>query len=129
MLKSALQHQNSSPDGYAPVRNQKTSGELLMVGSDNSVLALCAAAMGLIEILNDRDIDLEDNGRSALLQALHEVSEKIRLKPTRSVADAAGKLRFVADNLYESDALTGSLLAILKEASSYLEHQHAAQKK
>jgi hypothetical protein len=30
-----------------------------MVGSDNSVLALCAAAMGLIEILNDRDIDLE----------------------------------------------------------------------
>jgi hypothetical protein len=59
MLKSALQHQNSSPDGYAPVRNQKTSGELLMVGSDNSVLALCAAAMGLIEILNDRDIDLE----------------------------------------------------------------------
>lgn len=33
-----------------------------MVGRDNSVVALCAAAMGLIEILNDRDIDLEASG-------------------------------------------------------------------
>jgi len=49
-----------------------------MVGRDNSVVALCAAAMGLIEILNDRDIDLEASGRSALLPALREISEKIR---------------------------------------------------
>jgi hypothetical protein len=64
-----------------------------------------------------------------LLPALREISEKIRSEPTRSVADAAAKLRFVADNLDESDALTDSLLAILKETSGYLERQHAAQKK
>jgi hypothetical protein len=107
-----------------------------MLGRDNSVVALCAAATGLIEILNDRDIDLEDSDdidledsdRSALLPALHEISEKIRSTPARSVADAAAKLRFVADNLDESDAPTDSLLTILKEVFGYLERQHVAQK-
>jgi hypothetical protein len=95
-----------------------------MIGRDNSVVALCAAATGLIEILNDRDIDLEDSGRSALLPALREITKKIRLEPARSVADAAAKLRFVADNLEEPDALDDSLLAILREASDYLECRH-----
>jgi hypothetical protein len=99
-----------------------------MSGYDESILALCVAARGLIDIINDRDIALGEADRNALLPALRKISEKIRSQPIRSIHDAAAKLRFVVDNLDELGALDDELAATLGDAFCYLKRHYAAQK-
>jgi hypothetical protein len=99
-----------------------------MIGHNSSILALCSAARGLIEIIRDPDIDLEESDRNALLPTLRKISEKIRSEPARSVHDVAAKLHFVAESLDELDTLDDELAATLRDACDYLERHHAARK-